>query len=389
MVSVEALYREHAPAITAALVKAFGAARLDVVEAAVQEAFVAAMAQWGEARPDNPAAWLTTVAKRRVIDEIRRASIVHEDEEVHVPVYEDVYVEDARQMLDMVMVCCHPALGVESAVALALRTVCGMSIARLARVLLADESAVEKRLVRARAVLREKAIELEPGDELEARTDSTMRALYVLFTDGYIQVDGELCATAIRLCSLLSSPAARALQALFLLHASRFHARVADGELVPLELQDRAAWDRAMIEAGLRQLADASNGDVVTAYHLEAGIAACHALAPSYEETDWAQIVGLYDVLMQIQPSPVVALQRAIAVGRAAGPRKGLRALDAIGDPRLDDHAVLAAARGELEEKLGHVAKARAAYQRALELVGSEPERRFLEARITALETSR
>jgi RNA polymerase sigma-70 factor (ECF subfamily) len=224
----------------------------------------------------------------------------------------------------------------------------------------------------------------------------------VLFLEGYSahagdrQVDAELCATAIRLGALLvadarlASPAAYALHALFLLQASRLPARTDDrGDLLPLDRQDRARWDRAMIHAGFASLAEASRGDELTAYHVEAAIAACHALAPTYDATDWTRIVALYDQLLAIQPSPVVALQRAIAVGRAAGPRAGLKALAIIDDHRLADSAVLAAAKADLEERLGNHAAARKAYARALELVGTAPERRFIEAKLAALETPR
>jgi RNA polymerase sigma-70 factor, ECF subfamily len=396
-VDLDAVYRAHAPGITASLVKAFGPARLDLVEAAVQEAFVAALEQWRDAPPERPAAWLHTAARRRVIDALRRAAWFAPGEpELAAAEESDSY--DDGDLLKMMLVCCHPALPVEAALALALRTLCGFPIPALCRALLADPAAVEKRLARARQVLREERVELEPGPEAPARVDAVLRTLYVLFLEGYsahagaTQIDEDLCASAIRMSQLLvdsplGAPRVHALHALFLLQASRLPARVDErGEIVPLHAQDRARWNRGLVARGLHHLAAASSGEAISPYHLEAGIAACHALAARYEDTDWARIVALYDQLLALQPSPVVALQRAIALGRAAGPRQGLRALDAIADDaRLEDHPVLAAAAADLKERLGDTRGARAAYRRALELAGTEPERRFLEKKLAEL----
>jgi RNA polymerase sigma-70 factor (ECF subfamily) len=400
-VELDAIYRAHAPAIVASLAKAFGPARLDLIEGAVQEAFVAALEQWREAPPEKPAAWLHAVARRRVIDALRRAAWLAPGDELDRIEAGASDAFDDGDLLAMMFACCHPAIPVESALALALRTLCGFPIAALCRALRADEAALEKRLARARAVLRAERVAFELGDDVDARLDSVLRTLYVLFLEGYSvhagahQIDADLCASAIRLADLLlvsrfARPHVQALQALFLLQASRLAARVDErGELVPLHAQDRARWDRAMIARGLEQLSAASTGDAVSAYHLEAAIAACHALAPSYDATDWRRIVALYDRLLALQPSPIVALQRAIAIGRAEGPRAGLQALEQIdGDARLDDDPVLAAAKGELAHQLGDTRTARAAYARALELAGTEPERRFLEAKLAALSSS-
>ena len=393
---LDALYREHAPGITASLVKSFGPARLDLVEAAVQEAFVAAIEQWGEAPPERPAAWLHTTARRRTIDALRRAAWFAPGEAVEERAAEVSDAHDDGDLLRMMLVCCHPALSVEAALALALRTLCGFPIPALCRALLADAPAVEKRLARARQTLREERVDVDAPDE--THVDAVLRTLYVLFLEGYsahagsAQIDEDLCATAIRLCDLLvrsplAAPRVHALQALFLLQASRLPARVdGEGEIVPLHAQDRGRWNRGLIARGLEQLAAAAAGEEVSPYHLEAGIAACHALAVRYEDTDWQRIVALYDQLMAVQPSPVVALQRAIAIGRAVGPRQGLRALDAIADDaRLEASPVLAAAAADLKERLGDARGARAAYRRALELAGTEPERRFLERKLAEL----
>jgi RNA polymerase sigma-70 factor (ECF subfamily) len=382
-VNLDALYRDHAPAITAALAKAFGPSRLDLIETAVQEAFVAALEQWGDAPPHTPAAWLTAVARRKVIDALRRASwfAPGEPEEIAAEPSEAYGDED---LLAMMFVCCHPALPVESAVPLALRTLCGFSLAALSRALKTDEAALEKRMSRARQVLREEKVAFEQHGDV----DAVLRTLYVLFFEGYVTSSGELCATALRLAGLLApSPKVHALRALMLLSAARMPARIdGAGDLVPLDRQDRTRWDRASIGEGLAELAAAATGTRMSAYHVEAAIAAAHALAPTYEATDWTQIVGFYDRLLALAPSPVVALQRAIAIGRAQGPRAGLRALAQVdGDERLDDDPVLAAASGELKAQLGDRAGARAAYRRALELAGSDAERRFLESKLTAV----
>jgi RNA polymerase sigma factor (sigma-70 family) len=399
---LDALYREHAPSITASLARSFGARRLDLIETAVQEAFVSAIKSWGADVPERPGAWLQVAARRRVIDAIRRAAWIAPSEaldELEAPATAPDRDED---LLKMMFVCCHPAISLESALALALRTLCGFPVPALSRALRLDEAAVEKRLARARQVLREEHVELDfdglPDDELAVRLDGVLRTLYVLFFEGYsahagdAQIDEDLCRTAIRLNAILlasqfAAPRAHALQALFLLQTARLAARVDPaGDLIPLDRQDRARWDRAMIAEGLEHIGRAATGDVVSPFHLEAAIAACHALAPTYAATDWPQIVALYDQLLALTSSPIIALQRAIAVGRASGTRAGLRALEAlVGNDRLEDDPVLAAAIGELEAQRGDFRAARAAYRRALELAGTAPERRFLEERLAAL----
>ena len=400
MVDLDALYREHAPAITASLARSFGARRLDLIEAAVQEAFMSALESWGTDVPARPGAWLQVAARRRVIDAIRRAAWLAPSEALEDLEAPTAVPERDEDLLKMMFVCCHPALPLESALSLALRTLCGFPVPALSRALCVDEAAVEKRLMRARQVLREEQVELELDAEsdVDARLDGVLRMLYVLFLEGYSahagdqQIDEGLCHAALRLNAMLLSsqfatPRGHALQALFLLQTARLAARVdAQGNLIPLDRQDRARWDRRMIADGFEQLGLAATGDAVSPFHFEAGIAACHALAPTYAATDWPQIVALYDQLLALTPSPVIALQRAIALGRASGARAGLRALAGlVGNERLEDDPVLAAAIGELEAERGNVRAARTAYRRALELAGTAPERRFLEERLAAL----
>jgi RNA polymerase sigma-70 factor (ECF subfamily) len=398
----DALYREHAPAITASLARSFGARRLDLIETAVQEAFVSAIETWGTKVPERPGAWLQVAARRRVIDAIRRAAWIATSEVVDELAAAPPAPDADEDLLKMIFVCCHPAIPIESALALALRTLCGFPVPALSRALRLEEAAVEKRLLRARQVLREERAELDldvvPDDQLAGRLDGVLRTLYVLFLEGYsvhageAQIDGDLCASAIRLNGMLlasrfATPRGHALHALFLLQAARLWSRVdAAGNLVPLDRQDRARWDHAVIAQGLEHLGQAATGDVVSPFHLEAAIAASHALAATYAATDWPQIVALYDQLLALTPSPIIALQRAIAIGRASGPRAGLRALEAlVGNDRLEGDPVLAAAIGELKALRGDVGAARAAYRRALALAGTEPERRFLEERLAAL----
>jgi RNA polymerase sigma-70 factor (ECF subfamily) len=395
---LDALYREHAPSITASLVRSFGAQRLELVEAGVQEAFVSALESWGTNVPARPGAWLQVAARRRVLDALRRAAWIAPSEELDELAAPAAEPDGDEDLLKMMFVCCHPALPLESALALALRTLCGFPVPALGRALRLDEAAVEKRLTRARQLLREEHAELELTDDPALRIDGVLRTLYVLFLEGYSahagdsQIDEGLCRTAIRLNAMLlasryATPRGHALQALFLLQTARLASRVdAAGDLVPLDRQDRSRWDRTLIAEGLEHLGRAASGDSVSPFHLEAAIAACHALAATYAATDWPQIVALYDHLLALTPSPVVALQRAIAIGRASGARAGLRALAALaGNDRLEDDPVLASAIGELEAQRGDVRAARAAYRRALELAGTSPERRFLEERLAAL----
>ncbi len=368
----------------------------------MQEAFVSAIESWGADVPERPGAWLHVAARRRVIDTIRRAAWIAPSEALEQLEAPAAVADRDEDLLKMMFVCCHPAIPLESALALALRTLCGFPVPALSRALRLDEAAVEKRLMRARQVLREEHVELEldgvPDSELAVRLDGVLRTLYVLFLEGYsahagdTQIDEDLCRTSIRLSALLlasrfAKPRGHALHALFLLQTARLASRIDEaGDLIPLDMQDRTRWDRAMIADGLEHLGRAATGDVVSPFHLEAAIAACHALATTYAATDWPQIVALYDQLLALTPSPVIALQRAIAVGRADGARAGLCALEAlVGNDRLEDDPVLAAAIGELEAQRGNVRAARAAYRRALELASTAPERRFLEQRLAAL----
>jgi RNA polymerase sigma-70 factor (ECF subfamily) len=296
--------------------------------------------------------------------------------------------------LSMIFLCCHPSLGRDLRVALTLKTVAGFSVREIARAFLAEEAAIAQRLVRGKRQIREQRIEFEmpAAEDLRTRLDSVLEVLYLLFNEGYAAHAGEsllradLCEEAIRLAGLLclhpasDLPKTRALLALLLLQASRLPARVnAEGDLFLLRDQDRSLWDRELIQEGLRQLDRSAEGDVLTSYHLQAGIAAQHALAASYDATDWEEITEQYDQLYQMDPSPVIALNRAIALSRWKGPHAGLAALAQIEHhPALSHYHLLPATLGELCSELGRHDRAAAYYRSALDCVCTEPERRLL-----------
>jgi len=416
------VYRDSAGALIAALTRLFGPGQLDRVESVAQEAFTIAMERWpDEGVPDHPVAWLLTVARRRAVDELRRMQRARAREDLDADpdagagadADADAAVDDAvaaalrpGEIADdlhrMMFVACHPSLGLESQLALTLRTLCGFEVENLARALLVDTAAMDRRLVRARQTLRAERVsfDLPPLAELDARTGAVLRALHALFGDGYSARPGaepvraELCQEAIRLVELLlagpgplaGAPSVHALAALMLLLAARLPARVDAGEPELLCGQDRALWDPELLSRGLVHLAASAAGDEVSEYHLEAGIAGCHALAPSFAATDWRRIVGHHDWLLELDPSPVIRLNRAIAVGLADGPEAGLAELVPLERlPRLDQYGLLRAVRADLDAHLGDVPHARAAYVRAIRMAATDAERRLLRRRLAEL----
>jgi RNA polymerase sigma-70 factor (ECF subfamily) len=315
---------------------------------------------------------------------------------------------DHRAALDdtliMMFACCHPALPAEARVALTLKAVGGFSVAEIARAFVADEATIAQRLVRAKCRVQEERISLAmpPAEELPARIDSVLQVIYLLFNEGYTAHGGErlvrddLCFEAIRLGSLLAArsetalPKVHALLALMFLQASRLASRVdAAGELLLLAEQDRSRWDQTLVHAGLRHLGLGAEGDEYTEYHAQAGIAAVHATAPTYEATDWAHLLALYDRLLEVAPSPVAALNRTVALAMVHGPGAGLEALEMTrDDPALRNYLLLHAVRADLLRRAGRAAEAAAAYWEALARPCSEPERRFLLRRIAECEDS-
>jgi RNA polymerase sigma-70 factor (ECF subfamily) len=388
-----------------------GPARLDLAEEVVQDAMVRALATWPhQGIPDNPRGWLFRTARNRALDLLRREG-AFADKLAPVLVAEGE-ADGARDSdgasgddeLAMVFMCCHPALPRAGRVALTLKTVGGFGVEEIAAALLARPDAVAQRLVRVKRQLRDEAIPLEMPSEAEmsARLGTVLEVLYLLFNEGYgahagdSLVRAELCGEAIRLARLLADaprtalPSTHALLALFLLQASRLPAREDEaGDLLLLSAQDRARWDRGLIAEGMRHFALSAAGREVTPYHVEAAIAAAHAAAPDPESTDWRAVLRLYDDLLALKPSPVVALNRAVALAMVDGPDAGIRALKSLrGEASLARYHLLPATLGALHLRAGRSAEAARHYRDALALPCSAPERRFLERQAAACEAS-
>jgi len=394
------LHRREYGRILATLIRAVG--DFDLAEDSLQDAFEAALAQWPEqGPPENPVAWLIATARHKAIDRLRRRTLAEgKREEIAALLAEE---EDAPVPLDslrLIFTCCHPALAPEAQVALTLRTICGLDTEEIARAFLVPVPTLAQRLVRAKAKIKNARIPYEvPGDSVLAdRVDAVLAVVYLVFNEGYSAsfgadlVRADLCAEAIRLGRLLVEllPAEReprGLLALMLLHDARRATRTDDeGAIVLLEDQDRSRWDRAKIAEGSALVEQALQGGPPGAYALQAAIAALHARAASARETDWPQIAALYGVLAGIHPSPVVELNRAVAIAMADGLEQGLALLDTI---HLPGYHLLPAARADLLRRLDRRAEAAAAYREALGLVTNDAERRFLERRLAEVTRSR
>lgn len=393
----------------ATLTRIFGIERLDQVEDAVQDALVTALKRWPyEQLPQNPLAWLIQVAKNRLLDRVRRERKTVSDESLSEILPEHFVGESSQtaafdrelkdDQLRMIFTCCHPAIPPDSQVALTLKIVGGFNASEIARAFLAKEDAVTKMLVRARQRLREQrvALEMPSPDELHTRLDAVLKVVYLMFNEGYSALEGEelvrtdLCHEAIRLCTLLAehpvsgTPKSNALAALILFQGARLRAR-ADraGELLLLAEQDRSLWDARMLRRGLQRLRASAIGEEVTEYHLEAEIASCHALASSFESTDWQRVLGCYERLYKRKPSPVVELNRVVALSRVHGCEAGLLEIEKLRENRLlANYYPLYATHGELLSQAERWQEAAACYQKALSLTSSEPIRRFLLKRI-------
>jgi len=413
----ERFFRREAGPLVAALTRIFGVHNLALAEDVVQDAFCRALEVW-KARgvPDNPSAWLMTAAKNRALDVVRRERTARrfapemgrllETEWTLAPAVDEAFAAGTirDEQLRMMFSCCHPRLPEEAQLALILNVLCGFSANEIAAALLTGRAAIEKRIARGKKALARSRRLFDLGDaELPARLATVRRALYLLFSEGYhgasaeAAVRAELCAEAMRLGALLrqhplaATPTTYALGALMCLHAARLPARADPaGDLAALADQDRSRWDTRLVEEGLALLERSAAGEEVSAYHVESAIAAAHAAAPSFAETDWTSIVSLYDRLMAVAPSPVVALNRAIAIDRRDGPEAGLRALGAIaGRDRLSGYPFLAAAQGDMQMRRGDREAARTCFRAALTLARNGPERRFLEKRLRACDGGR
>ncbi|ATJ82357.1 RNA polymerase sigma factor [Halomonas beimenensis] len=403
LADIDSLYRRHAPRVRATLIRRLG--DFDPAEDALHEAFAAAVARWPEEGiPDDPVAWLIRVGHRRGIDQIRRRQTARQ--QAHLLVPEEGEAAEGRgiedDLLRLLFTCCHPDLAMPDRLALTLREMAGLTTEQVASALLQKPASLAQRIVRAKRRIRDAGIPYEVPDdaELPARLPGVLAVIYLIFNEGYSRSDGEavvdvrLADEAIRLAQalarLLPRGEAFGLLALMLLHDARRAARQdAAGELIPLEEQDRRLWDRAQVEAGLAWLERALARTPTGPYTLQASIAAVHAQAERAEATDWQRIVRLYEALYRRQPSPVIALNRAVAVAMRDSPEAGLALLEGLaGHRQIVHYRLYHAARADLHRRAGHREAARQAYERALGLTAQGPERRFLARRLAALEVA-
>ncbi len=411
---VDHLFRHQAGQMIATLSHIFGLENLDLAEEVVQDALLQALRQWSFGGiPDNPRVWLIRVARNRALDLLRRRASLRRKRHSLEKQFEErqcalntpdaeVSEELADEQLAMIFACCDPKLPPEARVALTLKAVSGFSVAEIAHAFLTEEATVAQRLVRAKKRIRDTGIRLAqpPASELDSRLDSVLKVLYLLFNEGYGAHAGEnliredLCEEAVRLAQLLAArpwsaqPKVHALLSLFYLQAARFTTRVdGDGNLLLLEDQQRSEWDQGLIGLGLRQLDLSAQGDELSEYHLQAGIAAVHIISPSFATTNWTYLLGLYDQLLVLAPSPVVALNRAVAFSMLEGPAAALRSLDELGtNPVLRNYFLLHAVRADFLRRLGRSTEAAEGYRLALTTSCTEPERRFLLKRLQELD---
>jgi RNA polymerase sigma factor (sigma-70 family) len=413
METTDHLFRREAGRMVAVLTRIFGIHNLALAEDVVQDAFCRAMEVWKfRGVPENPSAWLMATAKNRALDVLRRERTARtyapelgrllQSEWTLAPIVEELFTPNAIKddQLRMMFSCCHPRLSEEAQVALVLHILCGFSVDEIASAFLSAHAAIEKRITRAKKVLAasKNLFDVEAGADFSARLPAVQRALYLLFNEGYhgaspeSAVRVELCREGMRLTAMLlqhplgTTPATYALAALMCLSAARLPGRVdASGNLSSLFNQDRSRWDQTLVAEGLTLLEVSAAGAELSEYHVEAAIASIHARALRAEDTDWVTIVSLYDRLMALRPSPIVALNRAIAVAQSDGPERGLEEINAIaGSDRLAAYPFYSAALGELELRLGRSVRAREHFRAALALARNPMERRFLDQRIHA-----
>ena len=406
--NIEDVFRAEAGRALATLIRLVG--DFEYAEDALQDAFAAALGQWlAEGIPHNPRAWLVEVGRRKAIDRIRRqTSWLRKQRELQAEAMIDgEAVEDADEqivaddMLRLIFTCCHPALNMEAQVALTLRAVCGLATDEIARAFLVGEETMAQRLVRAKAKIRTAGIPYETPDAamLDERVDGVLATIYLVFTEGYAPTTGgellreDLSREAIRLGRLLlqlmpQRSDVQGLLALLLLHDARHNARATrEGDIIRLEDQDRGLWDKAQIAEGAALVEQALRSPgPPSPYAVQAAIAALHAQAKSWGETDWRQIAGLYDVLLRLQPSPVIALNHAAAISMVDGPQAALNLVDSLAArEKLNGYHLLPAVRADLLVKLDRIDEATAAYREAIALAKLAPERRWLEKRLNDL----
>ena len=414
------LFRRESGRLVSVLVRAFGVERIELAEDVVQEALVRALQTWPYyGVPENPVAWVTTTARNLALDTLRRETFFR-DRQGEIAAFLaqwtggsnadpaaghrfDGEIDDSR--LRLMFTCCHPLVPADAQAALALKTLCGFGVGEIASAFLSTEAAITKRLTRARQRIRDLHVpfEIPAGAELSPRVEGVLQTLYLLFNEGYKASRGDrliredLCHEAIRLATLLAAhpagdqPRTHALLALMLLNGSRLAARVDDaGNILRLRHQDRSRWDRSMIARGMIHFARSAAGNALSEYHLHAAVSALHCAAPDDASTDWPRILALYDQWVTINGSPVVALNRAVAVAHARGPRAGLAAVGAIADQKsLESYHLLYAVLGDFELQLENRDAAARHLRRAIELAELESEKAFLAERLRECETQR
>lgn len=402
---VEHFFRHETGRLHGALIRLMGVQNFSLAEDVAQEAMMRALHSWSMGGvPANPSAWITRVAMNLARDAMRHQRMSGSKESAIVtfleqtrpkpPAPADSDNEIRDDALRLMFVCCHPSIAADAQVVLALKVLCGFSTGEIARAFLTSEAAIEKQITRTKQRIQNSGIgfDLPEGEDLAPRLDGVLAALHLLFNEGYKASAGErllredLCQEAVRLASLLvahpagNTPRSHALLALMLLTAARFPTRVdEEGDLLRLDDQDRSKWNGALIERGLLELVAAARGEALSEYHLQAGIAACHCTAPDYASTNWARILRHYDELQRMKPSPVVALNRAVAVAQLHGPQAGLDAIGAIPQrDRLESHYLLHAVVGELHWRLRNDRAAAESYRRAAQLAKVGPEQLYL-----------
>jgi RNA polymerase sigma-70 factor (ECF subfamily) len=412
--TLDHLFRREFGRIVAYLTRFLGPEHLDLAENVVQEALVKAVQTWPvQGIPDNPRAWIVQAAKNSAIDAIRSGKFVSYDSDI-IDAIESASVGQSDQIqatfeseisddqLKLMFICCHPTLPRESRIALTLKTIFGFSVPEIAKAFLSKDETIAQRIVRAKQKISDSQLKFEvpTPSELEARLQSVLEVLYLLFNEGYLATEGDslirrdLCEEAIYRTQILSEhpvggrPEIYALLALMHFQISRFNSRLdAKGELLLLEEQDRSLWDQQQILTGLKYLEMSASGEELSEYHLQAGIASCHAIARSFSETNWERILSYYDLLFVKDHSPIVALNRAVAVAMILGPAAGLKEIDKIKNlPSLKSYYLLPATMAELNRKSGNFAVAKTLYQGALSLVKTAPEKKLMERRIASCE---